>query len=173
MYGYAPEEAVGKPITIIVPEERREEVARFLATLKRGERVQHASRFRRPVGAAVERQAVRSGRQPRRQRGPAEPFPRQAGEDHDSALNLSRPGTRTAGDKVERPAAQVPWQGSGRAALCSCRAEPFVVPRRGAFQFSVEETRMTLGIAASRIAGLMGNSGTMTKATHCGHAARY
>jgi len=41
-----------------------------------------------------------------------------------------------------------------------------------ALRLTVEETRITLGIAASRIAGLMGNSGTMTKATHCGHAAR-
>jgi 2-methylcitrate dehydratase PrpD len=37
---------------------------------------------------------------------------------------------------------------------------------------SVEETATALGIAASRAGGIAGNIGTMTKATHCGHAAR-
>jgi aconitate decarboxylase len=41
-----------------------------------------------------------------------------------------------------------------------------------ALGLGVDQTRMTLGIAASRISGLMANTGTMTKATHCGHAAR-
>ena len=41
MYGYVEEEVVGKPITIIVPEDRRGEVANFLATIERGERVAH------------------------------------------------------------------------------------------------------------------------------------
>jgi aconitate decarboxylase len=35
----------------------------------------------------------------------------------------------------------------------------------------VGELRHALGIAASRCGGLMANVGTMTKATHCGHAA--
>jgi len=34
------------------------------------------------------------------------------------------------------------------------------------------QTAMALGIAASRAAGIAGNIGTMTKATHCGNAAR-
>ncbi|MBI4233571.1 MAG: MmgE/PrpD family protein [Chloroflexi bacterium] len=34
------------------------------------------------------------------------------------------------------------------------------------------KTRMAIGIAASRISGLTANTGTMTKSTHCGHAAR-
>lgn len=34
------------------------------------------------------------------------------------------------------------------------------------------QTAVALGIAASRASGIAGNIGTMTKATHCGHAAR-
>jgi aconitate decarboxylase len=35
-----------------------------------------------------------------------------------------------------------------------------------------EQTRMALGIAASRAGGVSANTGTMTKATHCGNAGR-
>lgn len=34
LYGFAPEEAVGKPLSLIVPEEREEEIAELLAALK-------------------------------------------------------------------------------------------------------------------------------------------
>ncbi|MBI4234047.1 MAG: MmgE/PrpD family protein [Chloroflexi bacterium] len=34
------------------------------------------------------------------------------------------------------------------------------------------KTRMAIGIAASRVSSITANSGTMTKSTHCGHAAR-
>lgn len=36
----------------------------------------------------------------------------------------------------------------------------------------VQQTCHALGIAASRVGGLMANVGTMTKSTHCGHAGR-
>ena len=36
----------------------------------------------------------------------------------------------------------------------------------------VEKTRMALGIVGSRVSGLGANTGSMTKATHCGNAAR-
>lgn len=39
-------------------------------------------------------------------------------------------------------------------------------------KLSAEQTRMALGIAASRAGGVSANTGTMTKATHCGNAAR-
>jgi PAS domain S-box-containing protein len=41
LFGYTPEEVVGKPITIIVPPDRLEEEKRILETLKRGERIDH------------------------------------------------------------------------------------------------------------------------------------
>ena len=34
------------------------------------------------------------------------------------------------------------------------------------------KTRMAIGIACSRVSSITANSGTMTKSTHCGHAAR-
>src|SRR6266850_2406923 len=39
-------------------------------------------------------------------------------------------------------------------------------------KLSAEQTRMALGIAASRAGGVSANTGTMTKATHCGNAGR-
>jgi PAS domain S-box-containing protein len=41
IFGYTAEEVVGKPITIILPAERRQEEANILATLVRGERIDH------------------------------------------------------------------------------------------------------------------------------------
>jgi len=41
IFGYSAEEAVGRHITLIIPEERRGEEADILARLKRGERVDH------------------------------------------------------------------------------------------------------------------------------------
>ncbi|HVM39163.1 MAG TPA: PAS domain-containing sensor histidine kinase, partial [Acidimicrobiia bacterium] len=39
MYGYDPEEVIGRPITVIVPSERHEEVQRFLAMVRQGQAV--------------------------------------------------------------------------------------------------------------------------------------
>lgn len=39
MYGYDPEEVIGRPITVIVPPERHEEVQRFLAMVRQGQAV--------------------------------------------------------------------------------------------------------------------------------------
>ncbi|GBD11063.1 2-methylcitrate dehydratase [bacterium HR23] len=36
----------------------------------------------------------------------------------------------------------------------------------------LQRTRWAIGIAASRVSGLTANTGTMTKSSHCGHAAR-
>ena len=41
LYGYTAEEIVGKPISIIVPDDRPFEVANILARIARGERVEH------------------------------------------------------------------------------------------------------------------------------------
>ena len=41
LFGWTPEEAVGKPITIIIPSERENEEREILAKLTRGERVEH------------------------------------------------------------------------------------------------------------------------------------
>ena len=41
LFGYTPEEAIGRPITIIVPAELLDEEKRILATLRRGERIEH------------------------------------------------------------------------------------------------------------------------------------
>jgi PAS domain S-box-containing protein len=41
LFGYAPHEAIGQPITLIVPPERQAEEREVLARLRRGERVEH------------------------------------------------------------------------------------------------------------------------------------
>ncbi|MGF1628461.1 MAG: PAS domain S-box protein [Kiloniellaceae bacterium] len=41
LFGYTAEEAVGKPVTMLIPEERRDEEAMILAAVRRGERVDH------------------------------------------------------------------------------------------------------------------------------------
>ena len=41
LFGYTPEEVIGKPITIIIPPELHEEEHRILEKLKRGERIDH------------------------------------------------------------------------------------------------------------------------------------
>jgi PAS domain S-box-containing protein len=41
LFGYTPEEAIGKSITLIVPPELLDEERRILATLRRGERIEH------------------------------------------------------------------------------------------------------------------------------------
>lgn len=41
LFGYSAEEAVGKPITIIIPPDRLNEEAHIIDTLKRGERIDH------------------------------------------------------------------------------------------------------------------------------------
>ena len=41
IFGFTPEEAIGRPITMIIPKERLEEEADILARLRRGERIDH------------------------------------------------------------------------------------------------------------------------------------
>jgi PAS domain S-box-containing protein len=41
LFGYTPDEAIGKPITLIVPPTLLDEEQRILATLRRGERIEH------------------------------------------------------------------------------------------------------------------------------------
>ncbi|MGH8181419.1 MAG: PAS domain S-box protein [Steroidobacteraceae bacterium] len=41
LFGYTPEEAIGRSITLIIPPELLEEERRILATLRRGERIEH------------------------------------------------------------------------------------------------------------------------------------
>ncbi|HTS64379.1 MAG TPA: PAS domain S-box protein [Candidatus Acidoferrales bacterium] len=47
LFGYSADEAVGKPITIIIPPDRLDEEPKILATLRRGERVDHFETVRR------------------------------------------------------------------------------------------------------------------------------
>lgn len=41
IFGYTAEEAIGKPIMLIIPEDRRDEEERIIAQLRRGERIEH------------------------------------------------------------------------------------------------------------------------------------
>jgi PAS domain S-box-containing protein len=46
LFGWLPEEAIGKPITIIIPQDRLEEEPHILARLRKGERVDHFETIR-------------------------------------------------------------------------------------------------------------------------------
>ena len=46
LFGYAAEEAVGKPITMLIPEDRQDEEVEILARLRRGERIEHFETIR-------------------------------------------------------------------------------------------------------------------------------
>ncbi|WP_426614527.1 PAS domain-containing protein [Bradyrhizobium sp. McL0616] len=41
IFGYSPEMAIGQPITLVIPEERRSEERKFLTRLRQGERIDH------------------------------------------------------------------------------------------------------------------------------------
>ena len=41
MYGYAPDEAIGQPMTMLCPPDRVGEVADILAMIRKGERISH------------------------------------------------------------------------------------------------------------------------------------
>ena len=41
LYGYAPDEAIGQPMTMLVPPDRHGEIADILAKVKNGERIAH------------------------------------------------------------------------------------------------------------------------------------
>jgi PAS domain S-box-containing protein len=47
LFGYRPEEVIGKSITILIPEDRQDEEPRILERLRRGERVDHFETIRR------------------------------------------------------------------------------------------------------------------------------
>ncbi|HEX5085392.1 MAG TPA: PAS domain S-box protein, partial [Blastocatellia bacterium] len=47
LFGYAQAEAVGKPVTVLIPPERREEESRILESIRNGERISHYETVRR------------------------------------------------------------------------------------------------------------------------------
>jgi PAS domain S-box-containing protein len=55
LFGYAPEETIGKPVTMLIPADRQEEEPAILERIKRGERVDHYETVRqRKDGSMVE-----------------------------------------------------------------------------------------------------------------------
>ena len=55
IFGYTAEEAIGKPILLIIPEERRDEEVEIIARLRRGERLEHFETVRvRKDGSRVD-----------------------------------------------------------------------------------------------------------------------
>jgi two-component system, cell cycle sensor histidine kinase and response regulator CckA len=55
IFGYSPKEAIGQPVTMLVPADRPDEVPRMLECLKRGETVEHFETVRvRKGGTAVQ-----------------------------------------------------------------------------------------------------------------------
>ena len=47
VYGYAAEEAIGQPITIVIPQDRQDEERAILTRIRRGERIEHFETVRR------------------------------------------------------------------------------------------------------------------------------
>lgn len=47
LYGYAGHEVLGKPVTILIPEDRQDEEPRILARIRRGERIDHYETMRK------------------------------------------------------------------------------------------------------------------------------
>ena len=66
IFGHTAAEAIGQPITIVIPEDRQDEERDILTRIRRGERIDHFETIRqrkdgRPYGAAEILSAVRSG----------------------------------------------------------------------------------------------------------------
>src|SRR5207237_1258389 len=64
LFGYRPDEAIGKPITLIIPPDRYPEEEEIIARLRRGERIDHFETIRlakggRPVEISVTISPVR------------------------------------------------------------------------------------------------------------------
>jgi len=47
LFGYAPEEVIGWPVTILIPSDRENEEPMILARIRRGERIEHYETVRR------------------------------------------------------------------------------------------------------------------------------
>ena len=47
LFGYLEQEAIGKPITMLIPEQHRDEETRILERIRRGERIDHFETVRR------------------------------------------------------------------------------------------------------------------------------
>lgn len=47
LFGYTPEEAIGRPITMLIPEDRLDEEPKILASIRQGKRVEHFETKRR------------------------------------------------------------------------------------------------------------------------------
>ena len=55
LFGYTADEVIGKPVTILIPEERRDEEPTILARIRRGERIDHYETIRqRKDGSTVD-----------------------------------------------------------------------------------------------------------------------
>ena len=55
LFGYAAEEAIGKPITMLIPPDRQDEEATIIDRIRRGERIEHYETVRRRKdGSSVE-----------------------------------------------------------------------------------------------------------------------
>jgi PAS domain S-box-containing protein len=48
VFGYSAEEAIGRPITIVIPEDRQNEEREILTRIRRGERIEHFETVRQP-----------------------------------------------------------------------------------------------------------------------------
>lgn len=58
LFGYTPEEAIGQPITMLIPDDRQDEEVMILTRLRRGERIEHYETIRvtkegRPIDVSV------------------------------------------------------------------------------------------------------------------------
>ena len=98
LFGYTADEAIGQPITLIIPPERHDEERAILARLRRGERVEHFETVRvakdgRRIDISLTISPVRDARGPHHRRVEGRPRHHRAEAGREGPAARARPAT--------------------------------------------------------------------------------